>query len=65
MYKHFGNIEDNLKVYIVLSHDFAKCRPYVIRIRIKWLTERFYTDAFTDETCPDTDTDDKYVPNVI
>jgi len=45
-----------------LSPEFAKCLPYVIRIRIKWLTGRFYKDAFTDEIYPDTDTDS---PNVI
>jgi len=28
---------------------FFQCRPYVISIRIKWLAERFYMDAFTDE----------------
>ena len=28
-------------------------------------TKRFYTDAFTDEIYPDTDTDDKNIPNVI
>jgi len=38
---------------------------YVICIRIKWLTERFYTDVFADEIYPDTDTDDKNSPNVI
>ena len=67
MSKYFGNIEQNLPVNIFLSPDFAKCRPYVIRIRIKWLNERFYTDAFTDEIYPDTDrpTDDKNSPNVI
>jgi len=48
----------------ILSPDFAKC-PYVIRIRIKWLTELFYTDAFTDEIYTDTDTDDKNIHNVI
>ena len=48
-----------------MSSDFAKCRPYVIRIRIKWLTKRFYTHAYTDEIDPDTDTDDNISPNVI
>jgi len=47
-----------------LSPDFAKRRPYVIRIRIKWLTERFYTDTFTDEN-PGTDTDDKIAPTLF
>ena len=65
MYIHFGYIEEHLEVNIFLSPDFAKCRAYVIRIRIKWLTERFYTHAFTDEIYPDTDTDDKNSPNVI
>ena len=65
MYKHFGNIGENLPVNIFLSPDFANCRPNVNRIRIKWITEPFYTDAFTDEIYPDTDTDDKYSPNVI
>jgi len=64
MYKHLGYIGENLEVNIFLSSDFAKCRRYVIRIRIKWLTERFYTDTFTDEFYPDTDTDDKNSPNV-
>ena len=58
MYKQFCNNGEILKVNIFLSPDFAKCRPYVVRIRIKWLTERYYTDAFTDEIYPDTDTDD-------
>jgi len=39
MYKHFGNIEENIPVNIFLSPDFAKCHPYVIGIRIKWLTD--------------------------
>ena len=65
MYIHFGYIGENLKVYIFLSSDFAKCRPYVIRIRIKWLTERFYTDAFTYEIYADTDTDVKHSANVF
>ena len=44
MYKHFGNIgEKKLPVNIFLYHDFAKCRPYAIRMRKKSLTERFYT----------------------
>ena len=64
MYIHFGYGE-NPSVNIFLSADFAKCRAYVIRIRIKWLNERFYTDAYTDEIYPDTDTDDKNSPNVI
>jgi len=62
MYIHFCYIGENLKVDIFLSSDFAKFRPYVISIRI---TERFYTDAFTDENYPDTDTNDKNSPNVI
>ena len=45
MYKHFGYIGEKLPVNIFLSHDFAKCRPYVIRMRIQLLTERFYTHA--------------------
>ena len=45
MYKHFGNIGEKLSVNIVLFHDFAKCRPYVFRMRIKSLTGRFYTHA--------------------
>ena len=65
MYRHFCSIGENPKVNIFLSPDFAKCRPYVIRIRIKWLTKRFYADALTDEIYPDTDTDDKNIPNVI
>ena len=43
MYKHFGYIEEHLYVNIFLSPDFAKCPAYVIRMRIKWLTGRFYT----------------------
>jgi len=58
MYILFGYIEE--KVNIFLSPDFTKCRPYVIRI-----TERFYTDAITDEIHPDTDTDDKNSLKVI
>jgi len=65
MYKHVGYIGENLQANIFLSPDFANCCPYVIRIRIKWLTERFYTDAFMDEIYPDTDTDDKNRPNFI
>jgi len=65
VYTQFSYIGENLKVDIFLSPDFAKCRPYVIRIRIKWLTGRFNTDAFTDEMYPDTNTDDKNSPNVI
>ena len=34
MYKH-----------VFLSPDFAKCRAYVIRLRIKWPTKLFYTHA--------------------
>ena len=45
MYKHFGNIGEKLPVNIFLSYGFAKCRPYVIRTRIKSLIERFYTHA--------------------
>jgi len=63
MYIHFGYIGESLKVYIFLSSDFAKCRAYVIRIRIKWLTERFSTEAFTDEIHPDTD--DTKSPNAF
>jgi len=58
MYKHFGYIGKNLYVNIFLSPDFAKCLSYVIRIPIKWLTERFYTIPYTD-------TDDKNSPNVF
>ena len=58
-------LEKIFKIISCLSPDFAKCRPYVIRIRIKWLTERFFTDAFTDEIYPDIDTDVKNSPNVI
>jgi len=65
MYKHFGNIEENIPVNIFLSPDFAKCRLYVIGIRIKWLTEPFYLDTFRDEIYPDTDTDNKNSPNII
>ena len=45
MYTHFGNIKEKLPVHIILSHDFAKCRPYVIRMRIKSLTGLFYMHA--------------------
>ena len=67
MNKHFGYIgKKSLKLIIIcLSPDFAKCRPYVICIRIKWLTERFYTAAFMDKIYPDTDTDNKNSPKVI
>ena len=65
MYIHFGYIGETLLVNIFLSPALAKCLPYVIRILIKWLTERFYTDTFTDEINPDIDTDDKNSPNVI
>ena len=34
MYKHFGYFGKYLKVNIFLFPDFAKCRPYVIHIRI-------------------------------
>ena len=61
----FGYIGENLYVNIFLSPDFAKCRAYVIRIRVKCLTERFYTHAFKDEIYLDTDTDDKNSPNVF
>ena len=67
MYKHFGNIGEKLpaNTSIFLSADFTKCRAYVIRMRIKSLTERFYTHLYTDEIYPDTDTDDTNSPNVI
>jgi len=65
MYKHFSYIGKNIYVNIFLSPDFAKHRPYVIRMRIKWLTERFYTHAYADEIYSDTDTGDKNSPNVI
>ena len=65
MYKHIGNIGEKLPANIFLSADFTKCRAYVIRMRIKSLTERFYTHLYTDEIYPDTDTDDKNSPNVI
>jgi len=65
MFKHFGNIGEKLPANIFLSADFTKCRAYVIRMRIKPLTERFYTHLYTDEIYPDTDTDDKNSPNVI
>jgi len=35
------------------------------RIQIKWLTDWFYMDAFTDEIYRDTDTDDNNSPIVI
>jgi len=65
MYKHFGNIGEKRPANIFLSADFTKCRTYVIRMRIKWLTEWFYKHLYTDEIYPDTDTDDKNSPNVI
>jgi len=65
MYKYFGNIGENLPANIFVSADFTKCRAYVIRMRIKSLTERFYTHLYTDEIYPDTDTDNKNNPNVI
>ena len=37
MYKHFGIIGENFPDNIFLSHDFVKCRPYVIRMRINSL----------------------------
>ena len=37
----FTNILEN----IVLFSDFTKCRAYVIRMRIKWLTERLHMQA--------------------
>ena len=58
-------MEKYLNVNISLFPDFAKHCAYVIRMRIKWLTEWFYTHAYTDEIYPDTDTDDKNSPNVI
>jgi len=46
---------------------FAKWCPYVVRIHIKWLTKRFYTDPVYGRgyanTC--TDTDDKNIPKII
>ena len=65
MYTHFGNIGEKLSANIFLSADFTKCRAYVICMRIKLFTERFYTHLYTDEIYPDTDTDDKNSPNVI
>ena len=65
MYKHFGNIGGKLPDNIFLSADFTKCRAYVIRMRIKSLTERIYTHLYTDEIYLDTDTDDKNSSNVI
>ena len=61
----FGNIGEKLPANIFLSADFTKCGAYVIRMRIKSRTERFYTHLYTDEIYPDTDTDDKNSPNVI
>ena len=49
MYKHFGNIGEKLPANIFLSADFTKCRAYVICMRIKPLTERFYMHLYTDE----------------
>ena len=43
MYKHFGYIGEHLQVNIFLSPESANCCAYVTRMRIKWLTERFYT----------------------
>ena len=37
-------------------------RTYVIRIRVKCLTERFYTNAFKDEIYPDTDMTTRIAP---
>jgi len=37
----FTNILEN----IFLFSDFTKCRAYVIRMRIKWLTERLHMQA--------------------
>ena len=65
MYTHFGNIGEKLPANYTLSADFTKCRAYVIHMRIKSLTELFYTHLYTDEFYPDTDTDDKNSPNVI
>jgi len=65
MYKHFGNFGENLPANIFLSAAFTKCRAYVIRMRIKSLTERFYTHLYTYDIYPDTDTDDKISPDVI
>ena len=65
MYKHFGYIGEKLPANIFLSADFTKCRGYAIRMRIKSLTERFYTNLYIDEIFPDTDTDDKNSPNVM
>jgi len=42
----FGNSEINCPGNTFVSPDFAKCWLYVIRIQIKWLTER---TLFTDE----------------
>jgi len=65
MYQQFCDFGGNIPVKIFLSPDFAKYGPYVIRIRIKWLHEPFYTDDFTDEIYPDTNTNYKNSPNVI
>ena len=65
MYQHFGNIGERLPVNIFLSHNFAKCRPYVIRMRTKLLTDRFYTHAVYGQFFLDTDTDGKNSPKVI
>ena len=65
MYKLLGNIEENLPVNIFLSPDFAKWFPYVVRIRIKWLTAPFYMDAVYGRDYGDSDTDNKNSPNVI
>jgi len=65
MYKHFGNIGEKLPAHIFLSADFTKYCAYVIRMRIKSLTEQFYTHLYTDKKFPDTDMDDKNSPNVI
>ena len=53
MYKHFGNIGEKLPANIFLSADFINCRAYVICMRIKSLTERFYTHLCTDEIYPE------------
>ena len=65
MYKQFGNIEENLPVSIFLSPNFAKWFPYVVRIRIKWLTAPFYMDAVYGRDYGDTYTDNKNSPNVL
>jgi len=43
MYKYFGYFGEKLPVNIFLSPDFTKCRVYVIRMRIKSLTEHVKT----------------------